>query len=57
MTEPPTLKPPKELDAIVDVVLAYKAKPKKKLAKARKKQTEKGSLLEPKPLIGDDKRS
>lgn len=32
MTEPP-LKPPKELDAIVDVVLAYKAKPKTKPAK------------------------
>jgi hypothetical protein len=30
-------KPPKELDAIADVVLAYKPKPKSKPAKNRKK--------------------
>jgi hypothetical protein len=30
-------KPPKELDAIADVVLAYRPKPKTKLAKKRKK--------------------
>jgi hypothetical protein len=30
-------KPPKELDAIADVVLAYRPKPKSKPAKKRKK--------------------
>jgi hypothetical protein len=30
-------KPPKELDAIADVVLAYRAKPKSKPAKKRRK--------------------
>jgi hypothetical protein len=30
-------KPPKELDAIADVVLAYRPKPKTKLAKKRRK--------------------
>lgn len=32
-------KPPKELDAIADVVLAYRPKPKSKPAKKRKKRT------------------
>jgi hypothetical protein len=32
-----TAKPPEILDKIVDVVLAYKAKPKSKAAKKRKK--------------------
>jgi hypothetical protein len=32
-----TAKPPKELDAIADVVLAYRPKPKSKPAKKRKK--------------------
>jgi hypothetical protein len=36
MTEPPSLKPPKELDAIVDIVLAYK--PKAKSGKTQKKR-------------------
>jgi len=31
------LKPPKELDAIVDLVFAYKAKPKRKTPKKRGK--------------------
>jgi hypothetical protein len=34
MTKP---KPPKELDAIADVVLAYRPKPKTKSAKKRRK--------------------
>lgn len=33
--------PPKELDAIVDLVLAYKAKPKSKPAKKRKQLAKK----------------
>ncbi|MFY9629321.1 MAG: hypothetical protein WAK03_14380 [Methylocystis sp.] len=37
MTEPPSLKPPKALDAIVDIVLAYKPKAKATPAKKRKK--------------------
>jgi hypothetical protein len=32
-----TTKPPKELDAIADVVLAYRPKPKTKPAKKRKR--------------------
>jgi hypothetical protein len=44
MTEPP-LKPPKELDAIVDLVFAYKAKPKSAPAKKRKKKTAKDKPL------------
>jgi hypothetical protein len=43
MAEPPSLKSPKALDAIVDVVLAYKAKPKTKPAKKRKKRATKFS--------------
>ncbi len=39
MTEPP--KVPKELDAIADVVLAYKSKPKTKPAKKRKRRAAK----------------
>lgn len=35
MSEP---KPPKELDAIADVVLAYRPKPKSKPGKKRKKR-------------------
>jgi hypothetical protein len=38
MSEPKT---PKELDAIADVVLAYRPKPKSKAAKKRKKMTKK----------------
>lgn len=34
-------KPPKELDAIVDVVLRYKPKPKSDAAKARKRKARK----------------
>jgi hypothetical protein len=34
-------KPPKELDAIADVVLAYKPKPKSKPGKKRKKMAAK----------------
>jgi hypothetical protein len=34
-------KPPKELDAIVDLVLAYKAKPKSAPGKKRKKNAAK----------------
>jgi hypothetical protein len=41
MTKPILQKPPKALDAIVDVVLAYKAKPKTKPAKKRKKRAAK----------------
>jgi hypothetical protein len=41
MTEPSSPKPPKALDAIVDVVLAYKAKPKTTKAKSRKKKANK----------------
>jgi hypothetical protein len=42
MSEP---KAPKELDAIADVVLAYKPKPKSKPAKKRKKMAKKLSAL------------
>lgn len=38
-------KAPKELDAVADVVLAYKPKPKSKPAKKRKKMTKKLSKL------------
>jgi hypothetical protein len=38
MTEPPSEKALKALDAIVDKVLAYKPKPKSKPAKKRKKR-------------------
>jgi len=38
MTEPPSQKALKALDAIVDKVLAYKPKPKSKSAKKRKKR-------------------
>jgi hypothetical protein len=38
MTEPPSQKALKALDAIVDKVLAYKPKPKTKSAKKRKKR-------------------
>jgi hypothetical protein len=34
-------KPPKELDAIADIVLAYRPKPKSKPAKKRKKLAKK----------------
>jgi hypothetical protein len=47
--------PPKILDAMVAVVLAYRPKPKTKSAKKRKKRAAKiakaHSLREPKPLI------
>ncbi|MGO9134898.1 MAG: hypothetical protein ACLP8A_12765 [Methylovirgula sp.] len=38
MTKPSPEKVPKELDAIADVVLAHKPKPKSEPAKARKKK-------------------
>jgi hypothetical protein len=38
-------KPPKELDAIADVVLAYHPKPKSKPGKKRKKMTKKLAKL------------
>jgi hypothetical protein len=41
MTEPPSQKALKALDAIVDKVLAYKPKPKTKPAKKRKKRAAK----------------
>jgi hypothetical protein len=41
VTKPMPENVPKALDAIADVVLAYKAKPKTKSAKKRKKQTAK----------------
>jgi hypothetical protein len=41
MTKPTLQKPPKEFDAIVDMVLAYKPKPKTKPAKKRKKRAAK----------------
>jgi hypothetical protein len=41
MTKPVQEKIPKALDAIVDVVLAYKPKPKTKPAKKRKKRAAK----------------
>jgi hypothetical protein len=40
-----TQKAPKELDAIVDVVLAYRPKPKTKPGKKRKRQAAKLSKL------------
>lgn len=41
MTEPPSQKALKALDAMVDKVLAYKPKPKTKPAKKRKKRAAK----------------
>lgn len=41
MTEPPSQKALKALDAIVDKVLAYKPKPKTKAAKKRKQMATK----------------
>ena len=41
MTKPTPDKPPKVLDAIVDKVLAYKAKPKSGPAKKRKRLSKK----------------
>jgi len=38
-------KPPKELDAIADVVLAYRPKPKSKSGKKRKRQAAKLAKL------------
>jgi hypothetical protein len=38
-------KPPKELDAIADVVLAYRPKPKSKPGKKRKRQAAKLARL------------
>jgi len=45
-----TPKPPKELDAIADVVLAYRPKPKTKPGKKRKRRAAKLSRLA-KPLL------
>jgi hypothetical protein len=52
MTEPPSQKALKALDAIVDKVLAYHPKPKTKTAKKRKKRRakiakERGDIDEP----------
>jgi hypothetical protein len=49
MTEPP-MKPPKELDAIVDLVFAYKAKAKTEPAKKRKKKAAKIAKEKPASL-------
>jgi hypothetical protein len=38
---------PKELDAIVDMILAYEPKPKSRAAKKRKKMAKKLASLEP----------
>ena len=40
-------KPPKDLDAIADVVLAYRPKPKSKPAKKRKRLAQKLSQVAP----------
>jgi hypothetical protein len=45
MSGPPKI--PKELDAIADVVLAYRPKPKSGAAKKRKKMAKKLASLEP----------
>jgi hypothetical protein len=45
-----TTKPPKELDAIADMVLAYRPKPKSKPGKKRKRQAAKLSKLAKPPL-------
>jgi hypothetical protein len=50
MTEPPSQKPPKALDAMIDVVLAYKPKPKTKPAKKRKKRAAKIAKEKPPSL-------
>jgi hypothetical protein len=41
MTKPVPPQPPKALDAIADVVLAYRPKPKTKPGKKRKKRADK----------------
>jgi hypothetical protein len=43
-------KPPKELDAIADVVLAYRPKPKSKPGKRRKKTAKKLARLASTPI-------
>jgi hypothetical protein len=48
MTEPPSQKTLKALDAILDKVLAYKPKPKTKAAKKRKRLARKFSSTAPK---------
>ena len=45
-----TEKPPKALDAIADIVLAYKPKPKTKPAKKRKKRAAKIAREKPPSL-------
>ena len=47
MTKPEPQKPPKELDSIADVVLAYRPKPKTK--PARKRQKARRQLAREKP--------
>jgi hypothetical protein len=41
MTKPTPQKPPKELDAIADIMLAYRPKPKTKPARRRDRQRRK----------------
>jgi len=63
MTKPTLQKPPKEFDAIVDMVLAYKPKAKSKPAKKRKRRAAKASkklnaeleLSSQKPISQNDK--
>lgn len=43
--------PPKELDAIADIVLAYRPKPKSKPAKKRKKMAKKLAKLAAKASV------
>jgi hypothetical protein len=50
MTKPALEKIPKALDAIADVVLAYKPKPKSKPAKKRKKRAAKIAKEKPPSL-------
>ena len=48
---------PKALDAIADIVLAYKPKPKSKPAKKRKKMAKKLASLEPSKMPPPRKNS
>jgi hypothetical protein len=51
VTKPTPVKPPSALDAIADVVLAYKPKPKTKPAKKRKMRAAKIAREKP-PVLG-----
>ncbi len=50
MTKPPSAQPPRALDAIVDVVLAYKPKTKTNGAKKRKNRATKTAKGKPPSL-------